>query len=349
MHNRRKADHLRIALEEDVRFHSVTTGFERYRFVHQALPEISMDQIDLTTSLLGKRLRAPLLISSMTGGTSQAAIINRNLARAAQTHGLAMGVGSQRAGLEEPETADSYRVRDVAPDILLLANLGAVQLNHGYGVDHCRRAVEMIAADALILHLNPLQEALQDEGDTDFQALLSKIEAVCRALPVPVVVKEVGWGISETVARQLAGAGVAAIDVAGAGGTSWSEVEARRTSDPHVRRIVASFAGWGLPTVESLLRARRGAPDMPLIASGGIRTGLEVAKSLALGAKAAGIATPFLKPATASAEAVGDEIRLVLRELRTAMFCVGAASVDRLRDTPFLERVDQSTFSVRLP
>ena len=339
MHNRRKADHLRITLEEDVRFHEVTTGFERYRFIHRALPEISLEQVDLSISLLGKRLRAPLLISSMTGGTLQAAIINRNLACAAQTHGLAMGVGSQRTGLEEPETADTYRVRDVAPDILLLANLGAVQLNHGYGVDHCRRAVEMIAADALILHLNPLQEALQAGGDTDFRGLLSKIEAVCRALPVPVVVKEVGWGISEVVASQLAAAGVAVIDVAGAGGTSWSEVEAHRTSDPHVRRIAVHFAEWGLPTAESLLRARRGAPDTPLIASGGIRSGLEVAKALALGATAVGIATPFLKPATISAEAVSEEVTLILRELRTAMFCIGAATVAQLKDTPFLERI----------
>ena len=340
MHNERKADHLRITLEEDVRFHGVTTGFEQYRFIHQALPEISMKQVDLSTSLLGKRLRAPLLISSMTGGTPQAAMINRNLARAAQAHGLAMGVGSQRTGLEEPETASTYRVRDVAPDILLLANLGAVQLNHGYGVDHCRRAVGMIAADALILHLNPLQEALQDGGDTDFRGLLNKIESVCRALPVPVVVKEVGWGISERVARQLAEAGVAVIDVAGAGGTCWSAVEAHCTTDPHVQRIAAHFAEWGLPTAASLLRARRGAPNTPLIASGGIRTGLEAAKALALGATAVGIAAPFLRPATISAEAVSEEITIIERELRTAMFCIGAATIAQLKDTPFLERVD---------
>ncbi|MBC7251656.1 MAG: type 2 isopentenyl-diphosphate Delta-isomerase [Anaerolineae bacterium] len=339
MHNQRKAEHLRVTLEEDVRFRGVTTGFEHYRFIHQALPEISLEEIDLSTSLLGKRLRAPLLISAMTGGTPQASIINRHLARAAQIHGLAMGVGSQRTGLEERETVDTYRVRDVAPDILLLANLGAVQLNHGYGVEHCRRAVEMIAADALVLHLNPLQEALQPGGDTDFRRLLSKIEVVCRALPVPVVVKEVGWGISETVARQLAAVGVAAIDVAGAGGTSWSEVEAHCAAEARVRRIATDFAEWGIPTAESLIRARRGAPHTPLIASGGIRTGLEVAKALALGAAAAGIATPFLRPATISVEAVSEEIDIILKELRIAMFCVGAATVDQLKDTPFLERV----------
>ncbi|MGC8782633.1 MAG: alpha-hydroxy-acid oxidizing protein, partial [Anaerolineae bacterium] len=217
-HERRKADHIRINLEEDVRFPNLTTGFERYRLVHQALPELDLNAVDTSVSLLGRRLQVPLLISSMTGGTPAAATINRHLAQAAQARGVAMGLGSQRAGLEQAETAFTFRVRDVAPDILLFANLGAVQLNRGYGLDHCRRAMEMIGADALILHLNPLQEALQADGDWDWRGLLGKIEAVCRGLAAPVVVKEVGWGIGEKVARWLAEAGVAAIDVAGAGG-----------------------------------------------------------------------------------------------------------------------------------
>ena len=337
MHNRRKSEHLRISLEEDVRFRSLTTGLEKYRFVHRALPEISRDEIELATTLLGKELRAPLLISSMTGGTEEAAEINRNLARAAQAYGLGMGVGSQRAALEEPSLAYTYRVRDVAPDILLLANLGAVQLNYGYGIVECRRAVEMIGADALILHLNPLQEALQPEGNTDFAGLLAKIEALCRSLEVPVVVKEVGWGISEEVARLLAEAGVAAIDVAGAGGTSWSEVEMRRAGSESARRIAESFADWGIPTAESVQMARRGAPRTTIIASGGIRTGVDVAKAIALGADAAGMASPLLKPATVSAEAVGERIREVLEELRTAMFCVGARSIQELRSAPLVK------------
>ncbi len=337
MHNRRKTEHLRISLEEDVRFRNLTTGLERYHFVHKALPEINRDHIDLSVTLLGKHLNAPLFISSMTGGTEEAEAINKNLALAAQTYGLGMGVGSQRAALEEPALSYTYQVRDVAPDILLLANLGAVQLNYGYGIEHCRRAVEMIQADGLILHLNPLQEALQPEGNTDFSGLLPKIEEVCRKLPVPVIVKEVGWGISEEVARRLADAGVAAIDVAGAGGTSWSEVEMHRADNEASRHIAAAFADWGIPTAESIQMARRGAPDIALIASGGIRTGVEAAKAITLGADTIAIATPFLKPATVSPEAVGEKIREILEELRTAMFCVGARNLHELKSVPLLK------------
>jgi len=334
MHNQRKTEHLHISLEEDVRFRSLTTGLERYRFVHQALPEINRDDIDLSTTLLGKELSAPLIISSMTGGTEEAETINKNLALAAQVHGLGMGVGSQRAALEEPNLSHTYQVRDVAPDILLLANLGAVQLNYGYSVEHCQRAVDMIEADGLILHLNPLQEALQSEGNTNFSGLLAKIEEVCCGLSVPVIVKEVGWGISEEVARRLADAGVAAIDVAGAGGTSWSEVEMHRADSEPSRRIAAAFADWGIPTAESIQMARLGAPGVTLIASGGIRTGVEAVKAIALGTDAVALATPFLKPATVSSEAVGEKIREILEGLRTAMFCVGARNLQELKNIP---------------
>lgn len=331
-HERRKADHIRINLEEDVQFPNLTTGFERYRLVHQALPELDLTAVDTGVELFGKRLRVPLLISSMTGGTAAAAAINRNLAQAAQARGVAMGLGSQRAGLEQTETAYTFRVRNVAPDILLLANLGAAQLNRGYGLEHCRRAVEMIGADALILHLNPLQEALQADGDWDWRGLLDKIAAVCRGLEVPVVVKEVGWGISEKVARWLADAGVAAIDVAGAGGTSWSAVESHRAATEARRRLALAFADWGIPTAEALLQARRGAPGLPLIASGGMRTGLDAAKALALGATAVGIASPFLKAAAESAEAVAAGIDQFAAELRIAMFCAGAGNVAALAE-----------------
>ena len=338
MHNQRKMEHLRISLEEDVRFRSLTTGLERYHFVHQALPEINRDDIDLSSTLLEKTLSAPLIISSMTGGTEEAETINKNLALAAQTHGLGMGVGSQRAALEEPNLAHTYQVRDVAPDILLLANLGAVQLNYGYSVEHCQRAVDMIEADGLILHLNPLQEALQPEGNTNFSGLLAKIEAVCRGLSVPVIVKEVGWGISEEVARRLMNVGVAAIDVAGAGGTSWSEVEMYRVDSETLRRIAAAFADWGIPTAESIQMVRQGAPGVTLIASGGIRTGVEAAKAIALGADAVALATPFLKPATVSSEAVSEKIKEILEELRTAMFCVGTRNLQELKSVPLHEK-----------
>jgi isopentenyl-diphosphate delta-isomerase len=331
-HDRRKADHVRINLEEDVRFPNLTNGFERYRLVHQALPELDLKAVDTNADLLGKRLRLPLIISSMTGGTDAAGAINRNLAQAAQACGVAMGVGSQRTGLEQPETVGTFRVRALAPDVLLFANLGAVQLNYGYTVDQCRRAVEMIEADALILHLNPLQEALQADGDHDWTGVLGKIEMVCRDAGVPVVAKEVGWGISETTARWLAGAGVAAIDVAGSGGTSWSEVEYHRAPTESLRRLARTFADWGIPTAESLAMAKRGAPGLPLIASGGMRTGIEAAKALGLGAIAVGIASPFLKAAAASAEEAVAAVDQFAAELRVAMFCAGAGRVEALRE-----------------
>ncbi len=339
VHDRRKADHIRINLEENVQFPRLTNGFEAYRLVHQALPELDLAAIDTSVDLLGKRLSLPLLISSMTGGTEAAGAINRNLAKAAQACGTAMGLGSQRTGLEQAETADTFQVRDVAPDVLLFANLGAVQLNSGYGVEECRRAVEMIAADALVLHLNPLQEALQADGDWNWAGLLPKIERVCSEVGVPVVVKEVGWGISERTARWLAEAGVAAIDVAGSGGTSWSEVEYHRAPTEALRRLAKAFADWGIPTAESLQMVRAGAPGLPVIASGGLRTGIEAAKALALGASAVGIASPFLKAAAASAEEVIAAIDEFAAELRIAMFCTGAADVAALREPGRIQRV----------
>jgi len=238
--SRRKSDHIRINLEEDVRS-GLTTGLEHYRFIHRALPELNLEDVNLTQELFGRQVTAPILISSMTGGTQEAGEINLILATAAQACGVAMGLGSQRAALEHPELAPTFQVRRVAPDILLLANLGAVQLNYRYSIDHCRRAVDMIEADALILHMNPLQEAVQPEGDSRFAGLLEKIEMVCRQLPVPVIAKEVGWGFSEEDARRLAQVGVAAIDVAGAGGTSWTQVEMHRAQNPAQARLAAAF------------------------------------------------------------------------------------------------------------
>ncbi len=332
VHDRRKADHIRINLEENVQFPTLTNGFERYRLVHQALPELNLEEIDTSVPLLGKVLQLPLLISSMTGGTEAAGLINRNLATGAQARGIAMGLGSQRAGIEQAETIETFQVREVAPDILLFANLGAVQLNYGYTVDQCRRAVEMIQADALILHLNPLQEAVQADGDWNWSGLLKKIEAVCRGVGVPVIAKEVGWGISEATARRLAEAGVSAIDVAGSGGTSWTEVEYHRAADEALRKLARAFADWGIPTAETLLMAQRGAPGLPIIASGGMRNGIEAAKALALGATAVGIASPFLKAAAAGPEEVVRTIDQFAAELRTAMFCTGAGSIAALRE-----------------
>jgi isopentenyl-diphosphate delta-isomerase len=329
----RKTDHIRINLEEDVRS-GVTTGLERYRFDHQALPELNLEEIDLHSSLFGKRLKAPLLISSMTGGTEQALVINRILATAAQETGIAMGLGSQRAAIEHSELVPTFQVRQMAPDILLFANLGAVQLNYRYGLSECQRVVDMIEADALILHLNALQEAVQPEGETRFAGLLDKIQAVCRTLPVPVIAKEVGWGFSEQTSRQLADAGVVAIDVAGAGGTSWSQVEMHRARNPSQGRLAAAFVDWGISTADSILNVRRAAPQVKVFASGGLRSGIDVAKCIALGASLGGMAGPFLKAAANSLEETIRTIEEIRREIQVSMFVVGAANLEVLHHTP---------------
>lgn len=331
--SQRKADHIRINLEENVDFPRLTTGLEQYRFVHRALPEIALAQIDTRLMLFGRKLEAPLLISSMTGGTDQARKLNRRLAAAAQAHGIAMGLGSQRAALETPEIASTFQVRDLAPDVLLFANLGAVQLNYGYGVDHCRRAVDMIEADALYLHLNVLQEAVQPEGDTNWAGLLGKIEAVCTKLEVPVIAKEVGWGIDEETAHRLAEVGVRAIDVAGSGGTSWSEVEYHRAPTAFHAKVARSFADWGIPTADSIQMARRGAPGLPVFASGGLRDGIDVAKCLALGAELGGMAGPYLRAAADSEAALDETIRILIAQLRIAMLCSASPDLETLRQT----------------
>lgn len=329
MHAQRKQEHLRICLEEEVRSAS-STHLERYHLLPCALPELDLAEVDTGCTFLGHRLAAPLLISAMTGGTPEARAINHHLATAAQALGVAMGLGSQRAVLQDATLWPTYEVREVAPDILLFANLGAVQLNYGFGVAECQRAVEGAGADALVLHLNALQEALQPEGNTNFRGLLGKIAAVCAGLRVPVIVKEVGWGIDPTTALLLQEAGVAALDVAGAGGTSWSEVERHRYACAHDAEVAVAFAGWGLPTAEALREVRAACPALPLIASGGIETGVEVALALALGANLAGMAAPLLRPATVSATAVTDKLQRVLQQLRIAMFCCGAATVAQL-------------------
>jgi isopentenyl-diphosphate Delta-isomerase len=335
----RKAEHLKICLDPVVQCQEITSGLEQYRFEHACLPELNFSDINLETQFLGKTLAAPLLISSMTGGTLPAKLINQRLAKAAQTHRIAMGVGSQRVAIEHPDLADTFAVRDLAPDILLFANLGAVQLNYDYGLTHCQRVVDLLAADALILHINPLQEAVQTEGDRNFGGLLAKIAQVCKALPVPVIAKEVGNGISGVMAKQLIEAGVAAIDVAGAGGTSWAKVEAERAQDPRQRRLGQTFADWGMPTADCLRAVRQVSPQIPLIASGGLRNGLDVAKSLALGADLAGLAFPFLRAAQTSEASLNELIELLIAEIATVLFCTGQATPMGLRTADCLKQI----------
>ena len=327
----RKAEHIRLALDQRMQLgHSF---FDDYRFEPAALPEIDMEEIDLSTEFLGRRLAAPLLVSCMTGGTETAGRINRNLAAGAERTGIAVGVGSQRKALEDPAKADTFRVREVAPSVPLLANLGAVQLNYGMGVRECRQAVDMIGADALVLHLNALQEAIQPEGQCNFAGLLPKIGEVVRELGVPVAVKEIGCGISEATARALAGQGVRIVDTAGVGGTSWARIEAERAGDLEIGEL---FAGWGLPTPESIRQVRR-VEGMTVIASGGVRNGLDAAKAIALGADLVGMAYPFLAPATESPERVAEKVWRTERELKICMFCLGVKSIAELQRTKLLK------------
>ncbi len=325
----RKSRHLDICLEDDVASR-LDAGFSRVRLHHEALPECALEDIDTSTSFLGSRLAAPIVISSMTGGTERARAINFNLAIAAERAGVALALGSHRAALEDPALLSTYRVRDVAPKVALFANIGAVQLKYGMTVDDARRAVESIAADGLYLHLNPLQEALQVGGDTNFRNLLPRIGELCRTLGAPVIAKGVGSGISVRTAARLLDAGVAAIDVAGAGGTSWARVEGRRSGDPKREVLAESFGAWGYPTVDATIELRRAFPHATIVASGGVRTGLDVAKALAVGANAAALGLPFLEPATKSVEAVADTLAILITGLRIAMFASGCRRLDDL-------------------
>ena len=334
--DQRKADHIKINLEEDVRS-ALTTGLENYRFTHEALPELDLNRVDTSLNLFGKKLNSPILISSMTGGTAEAETLNLRLAEAAQECGLAMGVGSQRAAIEHSEQASTFQVRRVAPDILLFANIGAVQFNYGYGIDQCRKAVEMIQADALYLHLNPLQEAVQDAGDTNFEGLAKKIEAICTQLEVPVIAKEVGWGISERTAKLLSNCGVSAIDVAGAGGTSWSQVEMHRAPDEFTRQLAATFVSWGIPTAESILNVKKATPDMTVFASGGLKDGLDIAKCIALGATLGGMAGQFLKAAAVSTERAIEMMKLTKRQIEVTMFACGVETLEGLQVGKLIE------------
>lgn len=331
----RKDEHLRINLAGPVAG-EVGAGFDAYRFEPDALPDLDLEEVSTAARFLGRPLAAPILVSCMTGGTVAAERVNRVLAEVAQARGLALGLGSGRVLLEDP-AAPGFAVRDLAPDVPLLCNLGAVQLNAGVGVDGCRRLLEVTGADALVLHLNPLQEALQPEGQPRFRGLLPRIERLCAELGAPVVVKEVGFGIAPDVARRLFDAGVTAVDVAGAGGTSWSEVERRRLHGTP-ERVAAAFSTWGIPTAEALAAVRAVAGDRTVIASGGVRGGLDVAVALALGADLVGLAGPFLRAAAGGFEAADAFVEELAGVLRTAMFAVGARDLAAFHASPRLVR-----------
>ena len=328
----RKARHLDVCLDDDVAS-ALDPGWSAVRLRHEALPEIALADVDCAARFLGFGLRAPILISSMTGGTTRAAELNLRLAEAAEAAGIAMGLGSGRALIENPALLRTFDVRAAAPHALLFANIGAVSLNYGIDAGAVRQLVAGLRADALFLHLNPLQEALQPGGDTNFRGLLPKIAELCAALDVPVVAKGVGSGIAVTTAARLLDAGVAGIDTASAGGTSWARVEGKRSGDDRREAMAETFAGWGQPTAEAVRDLRERFPALPLIASGGVRTGIDIARALALGADLCGLALPFLEAASTSRAAVDELIGTLVEGLRIAMFATGSATVTQLRRT----------------
>jgi isopentenyl-diphosphate delta-isomerase len=335
----RKSDHIQICLDEDVQARQTTTGFENVSFVHKALPEIDRDKINLRTVMLNHEFSSPLIVGAMTGGTAEAKKINAAIAEAVEDLGLGMGVGSQRAAIENPQVESTFSiVRKRAPTAFIVANIGGPQLVRGYHAKKARKAVEMLNADALAIHLNPLQEAVQPEGETTYAGVAGKIREIAEVLDVPIIVKETGAGIGAEEAKTLHKAGVAAIDVAGAGGTSWAAVEyhrANRVKDEPHERLGTVFWDWGIPTVVSLVEVVQSV-NMTVIASGGIRSGIDVAKALALGASCAGIASPILGPAATSPDKVKRLLHFVIDELRNALFLVGADSVEALKKVPLV-------------
>jgi isopentenyl-diphosphate delta-isomerase len=331
----RKRDHLRICLEEEIE--SGSTGFEDIRLVHEALPGSDMDALDLSCEFLGHRFESPLFISAMTGGHPETMDVNETLAKAAQKFGLGIGVGSQRAAIEHNDLMGTFSiVRDVAPDAFIVGNLGIVQLRD-HGIEWAEKAVEMIDADALAIHLNFLQEAIQPEGDHDATGCLQSLRELCREMKVPVIVKETGCGISEETARLCYGAGAASVDVGGYGGSSWAAIESFRAGrvkaggDQRLSDLGLLFKVWGIPTAVSVIEVSRCGE--PVIASGGIRTGIDIAKALALGAHLAGMALPLLKPAWNGIDALSETIETIEQQLRIALFLTGGTRVSDMHNT----------------
>jgi len=335
----RKSDHIRICLEEDVQHRHVTTGFEDIYFVHKALPEIERTKINLATTVFDHKFSAPLMVEAMTGGITEAVKINATIASAVEELGLGMGVGSQRTAIEKPSLEKTFSVvRKNAPTAFLIANIGGPQLVKGYSAKEAKMAVDMINADALAIHLNALQEIVQPEGETSFKGVLNKIGEIAQALDVPVIVKETGAGIAAEEAKQLVSMKVVGIDVAGVGGTSWAAVEyhrAKKKHDEFHQGLGKAFWDWGVPTAMSLIESLQSV-SITVIASGGIRTGIDVAKALALGADLTGMAHPILLAATKGPKEVKKTLQVAIESLRNAMFLVGAESLPKMREVPLV-------------
>ncbi len=332
---KRKEDHIRICLGNQAQAKNATAGFEDIQMVHRALPEVNKAKINLSTSFLGKKFQAPIIVGAMTGGTEQATQINAAIAQAVEKLGLGMGVGSQRAAIEDKKLEETYAIaRKMAPHAFLIANIGGVQLVHGYGLKEVRKVVEMIDANAVAVHLNALQEAVQPEGQTNFEGVLAKIQEIAGAIDTPVIVKETGAGISAEDAKALEDAGVKAIDVGGVGGTSFAAVEYYRSSTNQSLSGEA-FWDWGIPTAVSLIETTQ-TVKLPVIASGGIRSGTDVAKALAVNACLASISQPILQVAVKGAKETEDRLSCLIEELRNALFLVGAEKLSDLQNVPIV-------------
>lgn len=333
---RRKADHIRISLNHNVQARK-TTGFEDIHLIHKALPEIDKQDINLSSTVFNHKFSAPLIVGAITGGTSKATRINATIAEAVEELGLGMGVGSQRVAIEDKTLEKTFAIaRKKAPTAFLIANLGGVQFVHGYGLKEVKKAVDMIDADAIAIHLNPLQEAVQPEGQTCFKGVLEKIGEIAKELEKPVIVKETGAGIAAEEARKLEAANVKGIDVSGAGGTSFAAVEyyrAKRKSNNSQRRLGKVFWDWGIPTAVTLTEVSQSV-KIPVIASGGIRNGVEMAKALALGASLTSISQPVLETAVKGIEETKQELSLLIEELKNSMFLVGADTIQALKERP---------------
>jgi isopentenyl-diphosphate delta-isomerase len=329
---KRKAEHIRICLEQKAQARKATAGFEDIQLIHRSLPEVDRQKISLSTFFLGKKFSAPLIVGAMTGGTEEATKINASIAEAVEKLGLGMGVGSQRAAIEDQKLEKTYAVaRKKAPSAFLIANIGGVQLVHGYGLKEVKKVVEMIDADAVAVHLNALQEAVQPEGQTNFKGVLAKIGEIAGELDKPVIVKETGCGISAEDAKALEAAGVKAIDVGGVGGTSFAAVEYYRSKNQN--NMGEIFWDWGIPTAVSLIETTQSV-KIPVIASGGVRSGLDIAKSLALNASLASISQPMLETAVKGTKETEELLSCLMDELRNAMFLVGAENLESLAKVP---------------
>jgi len=332
----RKSRHLDVSLKEDTQS-TIGTGFADIQLIHRSLPEMNLEDVETETTIFGHRLSAPFIVSAMTGGTEEAARINKNLADAVELLGIGMGVGSQRIALEDPSREYSFRiVRERAPTAFIMGNIGCPQLAVSYGVEEARKCVEMVDADVLAIHMNPLQETIQMRGETKYRGVLNKVEEVVRGIDVPVIAKETGSGVSYEAAVQLEKVGVQGVDVSGVGGTSWSAIEqyiAKAYDDDLRRSLGESFWNWGIPTAISVVEVDS-STDLIVIASGGIRTGIDMAKAIAIGADVVGMAQPLLKYATESAESLVSQIRRILLEFKITMFLVGAKTVNDLKQVP---------------